>query len=178
MTKNSGVVNSPKAAIPMTQPKERSAREDRHIGITLVFTSDEHARLHLLAKYRHVTYSHLLRSLLIEECNRVWPQGISRALLDSAEVGRHTERAAKKRYAREKEAERLRKAADVAREKVLRIEEELRRTKRKQLPEPIERVLPALSPNPKVEAWLEERAVERARVEEVRATYKPRVRSR
>ena len=166
---------------------QRSARADRHIGITIVFTTDEHATLRFLSKWRGTTYSHTLRSLIAEECTRLWPKGISRELLNSTARSENAERSEKKRRTREKEAERLRKVSNDARERQLVIEEELRRmTNQKRQPakprpvhEPdVPASPPPTSTNPAVAAWYAKRAAQLEHGRAVRADSKPRVRSK
>ena len=143
---------------------KRSSKADRHHGITLRFTTNERARLQLLAKHYRKTASHVLRLLIEEDCNRIWPNGIVQAQLDSALFDRSFMQKRSKQYAREKEAERLRKMADELRERQLLVEEDLRRMQEARRSvatsaADVRRSKPrAPSTNAKVEEWFEERA--------------------
>ena len=184
MTKKRSVTQARHIAAVIADPSteqapRRSARADRHRGITIVFTTDEHARLHLLSRHRDATYSHTLRSLIAEECNRVWPEGLTRGQLDTAENLKDADKSGRKRVARLKEVERLAKIEAKARERKLLIEEELRRMRKK----PVQAVavvkeMPPAEQSPKIAAWYAARKEKEQEAEVIRARHPPRVRNK
>ena len=175
---------------PKTTRRAHRSSQARTCGISLLFSEPEREALRLVSLKRKLSYSHTLRTLVMEEMKRLWPQGLAPGeliILRTDELESKRKADEKSFSVREAKLEAIRKKQVQLREDGLLVEEELRRMKQEKRSRKRSAIAPKASlaePAPAkaeesprersaaVAAWYAKRALQEERAEGVRVRGK------